>query len=432
MGLLVEVIFRGVIQQGLVPVGKACAVQVDAVVHHMLSDAVEGVHQVYPRFADFLVVFPGSGDPLVDGVAGHDAGIAVGDGLQMDGGVGANLLHKRQGADGIRSPAGSIVQQQGALHGHHFRVAGDPVPEGVGEGLKSGVASQIGHDLAIEVGIGGGSVGGAPAVPDGGHIFDPGFHRSIGTMIIRNLILEGIRILHLINGGIILDGHVHIHGAILYGELVQVLLLQSKAPAEGSVVDDIVADEHMGNEAELKVFVPVVHGDGDFVGYEIRVVRLGNQIQLQRVPAQMGDALLLGHPEDQLNGIEYRNGSPAVAERDGAGLPILGDGHIAVCAEGIALGALPQIHPAAPQEAVRRLCFRRNSGGSRRGIGNRLLLPAAAGQQQRQQHQTGEQSLWEPRSAGPVMVKFQINHTFHAGNHQRKLSWLTNNRKIQG
>ena len=67
LGLLVEVIFRGVIQQGLVPVGKACAVQVDAVVHHMLSDAVEGVHQVYPRFPDFLVVLPGSGDPRSSG-----------------------------------------------------------------------------------------------------------------------------------------------------------------------------------------------------------------------------------------------------------------------------------------------------------------------------------------------------------------------------
>ena len=96
--LKVLIIFRGAIQQGLVPVGKACAVQVDAVVHHMLSDAVEGIHQVYSRFADFLVVFPGSGDPLVDGAAGHDAGIAVGDGLQKDGGVGANLLHKRPGS----------------------------------------------------------------------------------------------------------------------------------------------------------------------------------------------------------------------------------------------------------------------------------------------------------------------------------------------
>ena len=67
LGLLVEVIFHGVIRQGLVPVGKARTVQVDAVGDHMAADAVEGVHQVYPRFPDFLVVLPGSGDPRSSG-----------------------------------------------------------------------------------------------------------------------------------------------------------------------------------------------------------------------------------------------------------------------------------------------------------------------------------------------------------------------------
>ena len=75
-------------QEGLVPFLPAQRGHMDPVGAYRGADAAEGIHQGHPGLADGLEIVPGTGDPAVHGHIGH---LSVGDRLQMDGGIGADL-----------------------------------------------------------------------------------------------------------------------------------------------------------------------------------------------------------------------------------------------------------------------------------------------------------------------------------------------------